>query len=212
MNSLFRVRIRPPRSDGVQRRGYAGQEPRRPCLSKQGKAGILANRHGAESVERMWLIPARSRTHTKSAGRDHPQAFHVVRAPDISIRAKTPKTNGVLAMLPACADWPAAAPEESPRSFSGSLPPSSSYESPRTKRGLLVGSDIVGSAYKQIVGSQFKWAVCHGRKREPTLCSPSDAVSKARVGATSSNRALVVPQPPDQKRKTHHTRNKPLMC
>ena len=212
MNSFFRIRIRPPRSDAVQRRGHAGPEPQRPRLSKRGKVGILAVRSRADRVARMRPIPALSMTPASSAGSARPQAFHAVRASDMSVRAKTPKANGVLAMLPACADWPTAAPEEDPCSCSGSLPPSRSCESPRTKRRLLTGSDIVGSLCKQISAANSNGRCATGRRREPTPCLPSNAVLKTCVGPTSSNGALVVPQSPDQKRKTHHTRNKPLTC
>ena len=68
MNSFFRIRNRPPHSDGVQRRGHASPEPRRPCLSKRGNADILAVRSRADRVARMRSIPAQSRTPANSAG------------------------------------------------------------------------------------------------------------------------------------------------
>ena len=40
------------------------------------------------------------------------------------------------------------------------------------KLGLLIGSGVVESASKQIVGSLFKRASAASRRRKPTLCSP----------------------------------------
>ena len=45
-------RIWPRRADTAPRRGHAGPEPRRPCLSERRKARTLANRRQAESVGR----------------------------------------------------------------------------------------------------------------------------------------------------------------
>ena len=97
-------------------------------------------RRGAESVERMWSIPARSRTRADSAQRDCPQAFHAGRALGELTRAKTPNANGAPLMPPASADRPDAAPEEDPCPGSGRRPPSSSRGSPRTRPGPAADS------------------------------------------------------------------------
>ena len=69
------------------------------------------------------------------------------------------------------------------------------------ERGLPVGSGVVESACKQIVGSQLKRAGAAGRKRAPTPCSPLNAASNTTAGLTSSIGGLAAPQPHDQKMK-----------
>ena len=83
------------------------------------------------SFRRFWAIAARVNLSWT------PQGPRNRRRPSLRMRltrAKMLGPNGTLVMPPACADRPAAAPEEDPCSGSGSRLPSISRGSPRTRR------------------------------------------------------------------------------
>ena len=69
------------------------------------------------------------------------------------------------------------------------------------ERGLPVGSGVVESACKQIVGSRFKRAGCRwSPKAGANALLAVNAASKTTDGLTSSIGGLAAPQPSDQKK------------
>ena len=69
---------------------------------------------------------------------------------------------------------------------------------PYRKRGLLIGSGVVKSACKQIVGNRFKKAGCRWSKAGANALFAKRSRPKTFAGPTSSIGGLAAPQPPDQ--------------
>ena len=112
-------RIRPRRADTAPRRGHADPPQRRPCLSQRRRAGMLAHRRARKVWKGSWSIHAPNPKPQNNANKDCPQAFHACRALGKLTRANILGKTGALVMPQACADRPAAAPEEDPCSGRG---------------------------------------------------------------------------------------------
>ena len=78
---------------------------------------------------------------------------------------------------------------------------------PYRKRGLLIGSGVVKSACKQIVGNRFKKAGCRWSKAGANALFAKRSRPKTFAGPTSSIGGLAAPQPPDQDHEMHRTPN-----